>query len=379
VSKKSNNTFYIETYGCQANEADSDRLGRLLEKLGFMKVNSPESAGIFIINSCAVRQKSEDKVYGLGKAVKNMESRPFIILSGCVVGSAKGDRVRSSFGSLRRKTPWVDLYLSPEEIMDLPHHLSLAGFTLKNEASVDGGVLISDRGYVNISYGCDNFCTYCVVPYARGKEISRPSEEILREVEALVYKGIKDITLCGQNVNSWGLSPKEKAEVRIGEDRKLPFARLLRQVHEIAGIENLSFMSSNPFDFTEDLLQTLKLPKISDYMHIAVQSGNNDVLRRMNRRHTIEEFVELLRQIKEVRPDMTFGTDVIVGFPGETREQFMDTVALFQKIKFNVAFIAMYSPRPGTAAARLYKDDVPREEKKYRHAYLTKAWRDSLK
>jgi len=195
---------------------------------------------------------------------------------------------------------------------------------------------------------------------------------VLKNVKYLLSKGVTKITLCGQNVNSWGLSPEQKRKTRIGDDTKLPFASLLREVHDLAGIEQLSFISSNPFDFTQNLVDVLKLPKIDNYLHIAVQSGNNDVLARMNRRHTIKEFYDLIDRIKKVKPEVRLGTD-------ETRAQFMDSVTLFQKVQFKVAFIAMYSQRKGTAAARLYEDDISLQEKKWRHAYLTKVWKDSLK
>jgi tRNA-2-methylthio-N6-dimethylallyladenosine synthase len=233
------------------------------------------------------------------------------------------------------------------------------------------------HAFVNISNGCDNFCTFCVVPYARGREVSRSEEDILKEVQHLAGRGFKEITLCGQNVNSWGLGTKEKFEVRTGSDQRLPFANLLRKIHGLEEIEKISFISSNPFDFTADLIETVKLPKISRYLHIAVQSGNNDVLKRMNRRHTVEEFEDLVNRIKKARPDAEFGTDIIVGFPGETEGQFMDTVKLFERIKFHVAYISIYSPRKGTPAERFFPDDVPLKEKKRRHAHLTKVWRES--
>ncbi|MBD3366045.1 MiaB/RimO family radical SAM methylthiotransferase [candidate division WWE3 bacterium] len=388
--------FYIETLGCQANEADSVRMTHLLESLGLEPTKDFTKADMFIVNSCSVRQKSEDKVYGWARKINQLSKKPFVVLAGCMVGSVKGDRTRYSFKELEDRTLWVDLYLSPEELFKLPRYLQEAGIlpdppgkapsqesspdasASKTSSLKDSPIFVDDKtGYVNISYGCDNFCTYCVVPYARGEEVSRSKDEILQEVKILLDKGITHITLCGQNVNSWGLSSEKKRQIRIGDDNKLPFAQLLREVHDLAGIEKLTFLSSNPFDFTKDLIEAIKLPKIDDYLHIAVQSGNNDVLARMNRRHTIEEFLDLVTQIKKARPSVELGTDVIVGFPQETREQFMDTVNLFKQVKFNVAFIAMYSPRKGTAAEKMFEDDVPLKEKKWRHAYLTKVWREN--
>ena len=375
--------YYIETFGCQANEADSNKLEGILEAAGLEKSACLERADIFIINSCSVRQKSEDKVYGLARKLKTLSKKPFVVLGGCMVGSVQGSRVLYPFEELKERTPWIDLYLNSDDLPTLPKYLVKEGFvdTYFPLDLEDKGYIPDDRsrGYINISYGCDNFCTYCVVPYARGPEISRSKEDILRNVKYLLDKGITEITLCGQNVNSWGLSPEQKRKIRIGDDTKLPFADLLREIHDLAGIKLLSFISSNPFDFTQDLISVLGLPKIDNYLHIAAQSGNNDVLARMNRHHTIEGFYDLIDRVKKAKPNVRLGTDIIVGFPGETRGQFMDTANLFQKVHFKVAFISMYSERVGTAAQRTYKDDVSLQEKKWRHAYLTSAWKESLK
>lgn len=376
-------TYFIETFGCQANESDSAKLARILTSYGFVANSNPFASDVYIINSCSVRQKSEDKVYGLARKLNKSSSQPFVVLAGCMVGSVKGDRVRYSFEELKKKTPWVDLYLSPDEILLLPNFLIEAGIISKNTRKVTADYSNASsglkKGQINISYGCDNFCSYCVVPYSRGAEISRPKEAILKEIEEFVSNGISDITLCGQNVNSWGLSAQEKKQIRIGDATKLPFAQLLREVHALSGVEKITFISSNPFDFTQDLVDTLALPKIDNYLHIAVQSGNNDILSKMNRRHRVEEFIDLINRIKKVKPDVELGTDIIVGFPGETEDQFMDTVRLFQQIRFNVAFISMYSPRKGTFADKNYPDDISLSEKRRRHKVLTKVWRETLK
>lgn len=342
---------------------------------------------LFIVNSCSVRQKSEDKVYGLGRTISQLEKQqkklPFSILSGCMVGSVTGKRQRYKFTELKRKTSWADLYMSPVQVFDLPVLLQESGvldeWAVKkfDPKKVENPQPEKDHAYVNISSGCDNFCSFCVVPYARGTEISRSEKEILFEVEHLARKGYKHITLCGQNVNSWGLSYQDKFEVRTGSQQKIPFADLLRKVCEIDGVEEVDFISSNPFDFTQDLIEAIKHPKVSNYMHIAVQSGNNEILERMNRRHSVEEFIDLVERIREAKPEVEFGTDIIVGFPGETREQFMDTVSLFERIQFRVAFISMYSVRKGTPADNFMDDDVPVMEKKWRHDHLTKVWQEN--
>jgi len=386
--------YYIKTFGCQANIADSGTTGGILEALGFERFISTvvekedlvleevlRNVDLLIINTCSVRQKSEDKVYGMGKMVKKVLAdsgkKPTIILSGCMVGSAVGERKRLELGELKKKMPWVDAYISPADIHNLPNVLSFSKKVDLKEIIpvVEGG----DFAYVNISTGCDNFCSYCVVPYARGKEISRSRDDIVRDVKNLIGRGYRRIMLCGQNVNSWGLGMEEKFKIRSGDAKKTPFADLLREVQALNGLEELAFISSNPFDFTQELIEVLRLPKMSKYLHIAVQSGNNEVLKKMNRRHTVEEFINLVRDIEKAIPDIELGTDIIVGFSGETREQFMDTVELFKTIKFKVAFISIYSPRKGTPAEKFYKDDVSLKEKKWRHAYLTKIWREGLK
>lgn len=403
MERYSPKTYFVKTFGCQANIADSNTLSGILEALGFEKALEPSEhvnerdlyldllpqVDVFIINTCSVRQKSEDKVFGLGKILNELKKAdkkiPFIVMAGCMVGSVTGERQRYAFEELRKKTPWVDLYMNPSQVFDLPNLLHEKGVldewaVQKYQASDIKPVLQDKRSaFVNISYGCDNFCTFCVVPYARGAEVSRDEKEIIAEIQHLLLRGITDFTLCGQNVNSWGLDRKTKFQVRTGSNDKLPFADLLRKIHAIDGVQKISFLSSNPFDFTADLLDAIKLPKIDNYLHIAVQSGNNDVLKNMNRRHTIEDFFALVEKIKEAKPAVELGTDIIVGFPGETEAQFMDTVELFKKVKFHVAFISIYSVRKGTNADKFYPDDVPLEEKKRRHAYLTKIWKNSLK
>ena len=395
-------TYFIKTFGCQANVADSNTLAGILEALGFEEVSEPKNVrsdkemykkvlpetDLFIVNTCSVRQKSEDKVYGLGKAFADFpkgKKKPFTVMAGCMVGSVTGDRTRFTPRELKNKTPWVDEYINPSQIFEIPAILLknnlLDEWALKrfNPEKVQSKQKNKIQAFVNISNGCDNYCRFCVVPFARGKEVSRSKKEILNEIKQLVNRGITEITLCGQNVNSWGLSWEEKFKIRSGSDQKLPFAALLREIHKIPEIKKIDFISSNPFDFTQDLIDTLKLSKISNYLHIAIQSGNNKILKKMNRRHTIEDFLTLIAKIQKAQPKVELGTDAIVGFPGETKAQFEDTVKIFQKVPFNVAFISMYSPRKGTPAEIMYKDDVSLDEKKRRHAQLVKVWKKPKK
>jgi len=305
-----------------------------------------------------------------------------------MVGSVSGDRRRFSEKELREKTKNYNAYFAPGDVdnfIEILKKFDLIGKNIEvDRKKIKRRQLDKHHAYVNISYGCDNFCSYCVVPYSRGCEISRSEKEIIEEIKCLVNKEITEFTLCGQNVNSWGLSEEEKFRLRSrgknenkSLNKGLPFARLIKKIHSIKGAEKIDFISSNPFDFTRDLVEVFKLPKVSNYVHIAVQSGNNDILKAMNRRHTVEEFEQLVQDIREVRPNIEIGTDIIVGFPGETREKFMDTVNLVKKMRFSVIFISMYSPRKGTFAQKNFKDDVSLKEKKWRHMFLSKVWKQN--
>lgn len=375
--------YLITTYGCQANVADSENIAGLLEVLGMTEAKNLGEADLIIVNSCSVRQASEDKVYGLAHKIKELRTQnPELrtVLTGCLVGSATGERLRIELNGLRRRTEWVDHYLNINEVASLPAYLLKSGFVDEwaVKALAGGNWKAKIKGhdgtvYISVSQGCDNFCTFCVVPYARGPEVSRPEAEIMREVRRAVAHGFGEIMLLGQNVNSWGLTAKKKILSRrhLG---KLPFAALLRKVHAIDGVTKIKFITSNPFDFSRDLIETLRLPKIDRYLHLPVQSGDDGVLKRMGRRQTREDYLELVTEIRAAVPDIELGTDVIVGFPGETEKAFENTVDLVRRAKFAVLFLALYSPRSGTAAARLYSDDVPRHEKRRRHAFLTEVW-----
>lgn len=386
--------YFLKTYGCHANIRDSQIIAGMLDALEFVETKDYNLADVIIINTCSVRQKSEDKVYGWGKVFTDDEyvsktKKQIKFIVGCMVGSVSGDRKRYGKQELEDRLTWADYFLSSEEEYLIPEILEKEGLIsdwskdVVLQKALSKVNLVEDGfggkwAYVHISTGCDNFCSFCVVPYARGAEISRSKKEIIDEVKHVVSKGYTDVMLLGQNVNSWGLDKETKFKLRAGSSDKIPFATLLRDIHEIPGIKKISFMSSNPFDFTVDLVEALSLPKMDKHLHIAVQSGNDDVLKSMNRRHTVEEFENLLGLLKSKIPDITFGTDIIVGFPGETESQFEDTVSLFKKYKFNVAFISIYSPRVGTISAKKMEDNVPLEEKKRRHAYLTKVWKKTL-
>ena len=380
-----NKKYFLITYGCQANSADSERVSGLLDILGLIEAPTLSGADLVLVNTCSIRQASEDKVYGLATKLAQLRSEREVkvVLTGCLVGSATSERVRIEFDSLRRRMPWVDYYLNINELNLLPTYLSQAGLVDDWAAKVLGGRLWQPKlsshegvAYINISQGCDNFCTFCVVPYARGHEASRDERSIIDEVNHALKAGFSQIMLLGQNVNSWGLTAEKKVLSRrhLGG---IPFADLLRKVHALDGLEKIKFLTSNPFDFSSDLVGALRLPKIDRYLHLPVQSGDDDVLRRMGRRHSRSDYLELVWEIRATVPEIELGTDVIVGFPGETEAQFLQTVDLVKKVRFNVVFISLYSPRPGTAGERLYADDVPRLEKRRRHAYLNQVYLDS--
>lgn len=369
--------YFIRTFGCQQNKADSEYLAGTLEALGMTEAASFLEADLFLVNTCSVRQTAEDRVYGLANkvtALKEKKSQVRAVVVGCMVGSVRGQRRRYPEKELRDRLRWADALLDQTEIKNLPATLldwqMISPQDMRLPAKIFPNRKKGREAYINISTGCDNFCSYCVVPFARGPEISRPKEEIIQEIREVLDHGYQEITLLGQNVNSWGLEPETKFKIRIGANHKLPFADLLRAVHQIEQVARIRFLSSNPFDFTTDLIEAIKLPKVDRYLHLPVQSGADPILQRMNRRHTVRDYLKLVEMIRDQVSGIELGTDIIVGFPGETKDQFEDTVKLCQKINFQVAYISMYSPRPGTAAARAFPDDVPRAEKKRRFKIL---------
>lgn len=321
--------YFIRTFGCQMNKSESEKMAAFLEKKGYKPAKKIDKAVLVVINTCSVRQSAEDRVLGL---VRNLTQRkkPKIILTGCML--YHGEKW------LKRKLPGVDEIAPISDLIE-------PGIKPERKDAF--------HAWVPIMKGCNQFCTYCVVPYARGREKSRPFEKIVCGVERLANQGYKHVTLLGQNVNSYRPS----------------FARLLCQLHKIKGIEKISFITSNPWDLTDDIMEAMKLPKIDRYLHLPVQSGDDEILRRMNRPYTAEDYIQLVEKIRRQIPDIKIGTDIIVGFPGESKKAFENTVKLCKKVGFEKAYIAMYSRRPGTAVYRL-KDDVPYKEKKRRWKIL---------
>jgi len=338
--------YHIKTFGCQMNEADSERLAAVFEKKGYQLAKKIDRADVIMINTCSVRESAENRVFGLiNNLAQKKKKGQKIILTGCMVGSARGERRRYTPIQLKKRLPQVDEFKMIEE---------LVGFE-----EIPPKRKKATSAFVPIMRGCDHFCSYCVVPYGRGKERSRPFDEIVCEVEELAKRGYKEITLLGQNVNSYGkgLKPRKK------------FSQLLRRLHQTKGIKKISFITSNPWDLTDDIIDAMSLPKIDRYLHLPVQSGDNKILKKMNRPYTPLQYIKLIKKIRKRIPDIKIGTDIIVGFPGETKKAFENTVKLCKKAGFVKAYIAKYSPRPGTAAFKL-KDDVSPEEKKRRWRVL---------
>jgi len=359
--KKISKKYYIITIGCQMNKVDSERLAAFLEKKNFTAIGDYQKADVIIINTCGVRQSAEDRVYGLVNQIKKHHPRVKIVIAGCL--SRRPDVQRR----LREK---VDIFLPINEMLVLPQlligqekeaHFSLDEVRLKQgEKYLDISPKHSSSftAYVPIGNGCNNFCSYCVVPYARGREVYRPAQEIIKEVKGLIRKKYKEIVLIAQNVNSY-------------QDANYDFPKLLEQLIKIPGKFWLRFSSSHPKDMSARLIKILgSSDKVCSHLHLAVQSGDNQILKAMNRRYTAEHYEGLIKKVRQVKPGIAITTDVIVGFPGETKKQFTNTVKLFKKIKFDLAYIAQYSPRPGTVSYKM-KDNVTKTEKRQREKELT--------
>ncbi len=352
---------------------------KIFEDCGYRKANDLGEAAVILVNTCSVRQAAEDKVYGLANKIRDVrkENKDLrVILTGCLPGSALGARKRIGIRTLRQRMPWVDYFISPQNIFKRLPEILLSDEDscerVKSVLSSPRSVIVEDesegkKAYVPVMRGCDHFCSYCAVPFGRGAEVSRPLEDIISNVEDLVERGVTKITLLGQNINSYGKNFGD------WKNNIHPFAELLRRLNSIKGLEEIWFITPNPWDFTDDLIGALTLDKVRKYLHLPLQSGDDEILKKMNRPYTREDYLNLVARIKERVPGIKLGTDLIVGFPGETRAQFQNTVDAVQQVGFDGAYIALYSPRPGTAAAELYEDTVSREEKKRRHAVLTRA------
>lgn len=350
--------FYVRTYGCQMNELDSEIMIGLLEKRGLKRSLDENDADLLIFNTCSIRDLAERKVMGkLGLLGRTQQRQALIGVTGCMANAKKD--------SLFQKLPHIDFVLGTNNIHELNLVLDEVLATGKQSSRTDDhfqfelDYLSAKRddkvkAYVSIIRGCDKFCTYCVVPYTRGQEVSRPPENILEECKLLVDQGYKEITLLGQNVNSYG---KDQPEWNC------LFHDLLYQIDKIPGMERVRFMTSHPVDITRELMEAIRdLKSLCEFVHFPLQAGANRVLKKMHRIYTVEQYMEKVALLREIVPNVALGTDIIVGFPTETEEEFQETYRLLKEIEYSVAFLFSYSPRKGTPAMR-WRDDIPEEIK----------------
>ena len=355
---------YVETYGCQQNEADSEKLRGYLSQSGYAIGKEPEGADVVVMNTCSIREHAEQRVFGnLGALTHTKRRHPEqkIFLCGCMAGETKvSERIKKSY-------PFVDGVFSTHHLWQFPEILYrvLTGkkrqFYVEDEAGsiAEGIPQVRDsalKAWVSIMYGCNNFCTYCIVPYVRGRERSRRPEDILKECRQLAENGCREITLLGQNVNSYG------KDLDCGVD----FADLLEQIAQIPGDFLIRFMTSHPRDASEKLFDTMaRYPKIAKQLHLPFQSGSSRVLKAMNRHYDRETYLRKVRYAKSVMPELVLTSDVIVGFPGETEEEFEETLSLIEEVRYDSLFTFIFSPRTGTPAAGM-EDPTPKEEKNAR-------------
>ena len=349
----------VVTYGCQQNEADSERIAGMLQAMGYEKTDKEEDADIIVVNTCAVRDHAEQRALSITGGYKHLKSKnPSLIIgvSGCMVSK------KQSVDRIKRSYPYIDFTFGTEKLWQMPEILYGVMSTQKRSFCPNEGKPITMEGipvlrenpykaWVSIMYGCNNFCTYCIVPYVRGRERSRRPEDILREVRELVASGCREITLLGQNVNSYG---KEFG----GE---CDFADLLSRICEIEGDYIIRFMTSHPKDASRKLIDTMAAnPRIARQFHLPVQSGSDRILKAMNRNYTRESYLSLIRYMREKMPDIAISTDIIVGFPGETEEDFEDTLSIVREARYDMMYSFIYSKRGGTPAAEM-EDQIPAE------------------
>jgi tRNA-2-methylthio-N6-dimethylallyladenosine synthase len=397
--------YCITNYGCQMNYADSERFAAINEEIGYKPTQILEEADLIILNTCSVRQTAEDRILGLTRKMndlKKVNPELIIVLTGCMARRSWLDLKTKSKSPLQmdqkareafliKEMPWLDYVLESKDYYKLPEKLGI-----KLESNIDSYLSFKPisknnyQGWIPISTGCDHFCSYCIVPFARGKEVCRDAESIIKEAQQQIKEGFKDIVLLGQTVNRW-VNPRYDLEFKKGRvgNTQIPelnrtllsskelvnndpkdFLQLLQIIDNIEGDFWISFMSSHPNYLTDELIQFMSTSKhIKPYIHFAMQSGSNAVLKRMNRKYSIEEFIDKTQKLKSAIPNLGLSTDVIVGFPKETEEEFLETAEVMKLLGFDMAYISEYSPRKGTASAML-PDDISSKEKTRRKKYL---------
>lgn len=350
-------TYHILTYGCQMNEHDSEKIGGMLTSIGYEQTDDDRNADLVIFNTCLIRENAALKVYGkLGeiKGLKRDKPDMLVAVCGCMMQKEEmRKKILKSFS-------FVDIIFGTNTIQELPSLIYDVEFNKKKSIDIiDNSELIYEnmpksrkfkyKALVNITYGCNNFCTYCVVPYVRGREKSRTPNEIVNEVKLLAQDGCKEVTLLGQNVNSYGSNL----------ENKFTFAELLYEINKIDGIERIRFMTSHPKDLTDELIKAIKeCDKVCNHVHLPVQAGSNEILRRMNRIYTKEHYLSLVEKLKKEISDVAITTDIIVGFPGETEDDFQETIDVIKKAQYDSAYTFLYSVREGTKAAEM-EDQIP--------------------
>jgi len=353
------------------NKSDSERVASLLEGLGMTETAEPAEADFILLNSCSVRQSAEDRIFGqIRNFAKLRRQNPRLILgvTGCMAG-------RDHDGAIRRKLPEVDLFFPTKEMVRLPQWLAEHGLVQGAGESLASYLKISPKynnhkqAFVSIQTGCNNFCTYCVVPYARGMEKNRPAADIMAEIRGLADTGAIEVTLLGQTVNSY-VAPDGRAAFSSDNPYENHFAALLWEINQLDGLKRIHFTAPHPNSMTDEVIDALALPKHVRYLHLPVQSGSDEMLSKMNRKCTRESMLEVFRKVKARVPDIALGTDIIVGFCGESAEMFEETVSFYREVDFDISYTARYSPRSGTPAWRAFKDDVPRTEKRRRWSEL---------
>lgn len=385
--------YHIITYGCQMNKSDSERLATILENLGYESTSSEQLADLIAVVACSVRQSAVDRIYGRVKIwrpkklklpldklgvlnpvnkksnfLNGIGKNKKIILTGCIMPK---DRK-----ALKDK---VDLIIDLKDLNKLPALLGIKNQEPKisDYLNIVPKYQSKFQAYVPISTGCNNYCTYCVVPYARGPEKYRLAEEIIDDVKCLIKNGYKEITLLGQNVNSYGIKHENETNINTKSTKNINFPKLLQTINDLPGSFWLRFITSHPKDLSDELIEVIaRGEKICEYLHLPVQSGDNHILKAMNRHYTVAHYKNLIRKIRDKISMISVSTDIIVGFPGETKEQFNNTAKLMKEINFDMAYLAEYSSRPGTVAGKL-KDDVPLKEKRQRRNLLNEILKKS--
>lgn len=372
TNKKDNtlaNTYHILTFGCQMNENDSEKIAGILTNMGYIKSENPKECDVLVINTCSVRENADDRFFGnLGEYKSVKKKNPYMII--CVCGCMMQQEI--FVNEINEKYPFVDIIFGTHNIERFGDLLNGYKATRKRITEIRQNSEVVEnvpckrefkhKAYVSITFGCDNFCSYCIVPYTRGREKSREAENIVKEITELAKDGCKEVMLLGQNVNSYGKGLKTPCS----------FAELLKKVSNIDGIERVRFMTSHPKDLTDDVIEAiLSNDKICHNIHLPFQAGSDKILKLMNRKYTKDYYLDLVKKIRERIPDITISTDIIVGFPTETEEDFEETLDVVKKCRFESAFTFIYSPREGTRAAKM-EEQVPKEVTSERFARLLK-------